>query len=102
MPNIIIPPEGGRLSIIDFSPSVRIAQPNRKFRGVIGTEKYIAPASRVLFHAQNTVLNHGGADTTQSQEIEGSAARFENLAQGIGAPCIAMPSTTDVRTSLWL
>ncbi|KIJ59601.1 hypothetical protein HYDPIDRAFT_100473, partial [Hydnomerulius pinastri MD-312] len=41
--NIIIPPEGGRLSIIDFSSSVRIAKPNRKFRGVVGTEKYIAP-----------------------------------------------------------
>ncbi|KIJ59600.1 hypothetical protein HYDPIDRAFT_33040 [Hydnomerulius pinastri MD-312] len=54
--------------------------------------------------AQNAVLvdNHEGADTPQSQEIEGSAVRFENLAQGIGAPCIVMPSAADVPGSFTL
>jgi len=42
-PNIIIPMEGGRLSIIDFNRSVRITGIEKMFRGVVGTVGYLAP-----------------------------------------------------------
>ncbi|KAI5992897.1 kinase-like domain-containing protein [Pisolithus albus] len=41
--NIIIPPTGGRLSIIDFSTSIRLKSEQDEFRGVVGTTGYIAP-----------------------------------------------------------
>ncbi|KAI5997412.1 kinase-like domain-containing protein, partial [Pisolithus albus] len=41
--NIIIPPTGGRLSIIDFSTSIRLKSEEDEFRGVVGTTGYIAP-----------------------------------------------------------
>ncbi|KAI6012997.1 kinase-like domain-containing protein [Pisolithus marmoratus] len=41
--NIIIPPQGGRLSIIDFSSSILLKSEKRKFRGIAGTTGYIAP-----------------------------------------------------------
>ncbi|KAI6013560.1 kinase-like domain-containing protein, partial [Pisolithus marmoratus] len=41
--NIIIPSHGGRLSIIDFSSSIRLKNEKQKFRGVTGTKGYIAP-----------------------------------------------------------
>ncbi|KAI6007501.1 kinase-like domain-containing protein [Pisolithus marmoratus] len=41
--NIIIPPWGGHLSIIDFSSSIRLKNKRQKFRGVTGTPGYIAP-----------------------------------------------------------
>jgi serine/threonine protein kinase len=44
--NVIIPPEGGRLSIIDFSVSIRVRSPDATYRGVVGTEDYIAPEVR--------------------------------------------------------
>ncbi|KAG6380507.1 hypothetical protein JVT61DRAFT_8667 [Boletus reticuloceps] len=44
--NVIIPPEGGRLSIIDFSVSIRVRGPDATYRGVVGTEDYIAPEVR--------------------------------------------------------
>ncbi|KAH0831421.1 kinase-like domain-containing protein, partial [Lanmaoa asiatica] len=44
--NIIIPPEGGRLSIIDFSVSILVRSPDAMYRGVVGTEDYIAPEVR--------------------------------------------------------
>ena len=44
--NIIIPPEGGRLSIIDFSVSIRVRGADVKYSGVVGTEDYMAPEVR--------------------------------------------------------
>ncbi|KAH0834131.1 kinase-like domain-containing protein [Lanmaoa asiatica] len=44
--NVIIPPEGGRLSIIDFSVSIRVRSPDATYTGVVGTEDYIAPEVR--------------------------------------------------------
>ena len=44
--NVIIPPEGGRLSIIDFSVSIRVRSPDARYSGVVGTEDYIAPEVR--------------------------------------------------------
>jgi len=44
--NIIIPPEGGRLSIIDFSVSIPGCTPDLVSTGVIGTEGYMAPEVR--------------------------------------------------------
>ncbi|KAI5988876.1 hypothetical protein EDC04DRAFT_2912387 [Pisolithus marmoratus] len=41
--NIIIPPQGGRLSIIDFSSSILLKSEKQKFRGIAGTTGYIAP-----------------------------------------------------------
>ncbi|KAI6014665.1 kinase-like domain-containing protein [Pisolithus marmoratus] len=41
--NIIIPPQGGRLCIIDFSSSIRLKSEKEKFRGIAGTPGYIAP-----------------------------------------------------------
>ncbi|KIJ58017.1 hypothetical protein HYDPIDRAFT_190913 [Hydnomerulius pinastri MD-312] len=41
--NVVIPPGGGWLSIIDFNASVRVASPTRMFKGVVRTEDYIAP-----------------------------------------------------------
>ncbi|KAI5992900.1 kinase-like domain-containing protein [Pisolithus albus] len=41
--NIIIPPTGGRLSIIDFSTSIRLKSEEEEFRGIVGTTGYIAP-----------------------------------------------------------
>ncbi|KAI6002621.1 hypothetical protein F5J12DRAFT_840168 [Pisolithus orientalis] len=41
--NIIIPLEGGYLSIIDFSSSIRLQSEKQKFRGIAGTTGYIAP-----------------------------------------------------------
>jgi serine/threonine protein kinase len=44
--NIIIPPEGGHLSIIDFSISILVHSPDAMYEGVVGTEDYIAPEVR--------------------------------------------------------
>ena len=44
--NIIIPDEGGRLSIIDFNVSIRVRGPDVRYSGVVGTEDYIAPEVR--------------------------------------------------------
>lgn len=44
--NILIPPEGGRLSIIDFSVSIHVRSPSDMYIGVVGTEDYIAPEIR--------------------------------------------------------
>ncbi|KIJ58946.1 hypothetical protein HYDPIDRAFT_50427, partial [Hydnomerulius pinastri MD-312] len=41
--NVLIPVHGGRLSIIDFSIAVFVQSPQTKFRGIVGTEGYIAP-----------------------------------------------------------
>ena len=41
--NVLIPIDGGRLSIIDFNRSVRVNGVRHKFRGVVGTPGYIAP-----------------------------------------------------------
>jgi serine/threonine protein kinase len=41
--NVLIPIDGGRLSIIDFNRSVRVNGVGHKFRGVVGTPGYIAP-----------------------------------------------------------
>ena len=41
--NIIIPIEYGRLTIIDFSVSVRFKRPEQLFSGLVGTEGYTAP-----------------------------------------------------------
>ncbi|OAX33322.1 hypothetical protein K503DRAFT_530817 [Rhizopogon vinicolor AM-OR11-026] len=51
-PNILIPWNGGRLSIIDFSASVCVKGVHDTFRGVVGTAGYLPPeimASTVLF-----------------------------------------------------
>ncbi|KAG2119250.1 kinase-like domain-containing protein [Suillus cothurnatus] len=42
-PNILVPTDGGRLSIIDFSRSVRIKGTETMFRGIVGTTGYLAP-----------------------------------------------------------
>jgi serine/threonine protein kinase len=44
--NVIIPDEGGRLSIIDFNVSIRVRSPDVRYSGVVGTEDYIAPEVR--------------------------------------------------------
>ncbi|KAN0081506.1 Protein kinase-like domain containing protein [Tylopilus felleus] len=44
--NVIIPPEGGYLSIIDFSVSIRVRSADARYSGVVGTEDYIAPEVR--------------------------------------------------------
>ncbi|KAN0081577.1 hypothetical protein V8E55_009201 [Tylopilus felleus] len=44
--NVIIPVAGGRLSIIDFSVSIRVPSPDATYNGVAGTEDYIAPEVR--------------------------------------------------------
>ena len=44
--NVIIPADGGRLSIIDFSVSIRVRDPDARYNGVVGTEDYIAPEIR--------------------------------------------------------
>ncbi|KAN0081523.1 hypothetical protein V8E55_009147 [Tylopilus felleus] len=44
--NVIIPPEGGHLSIIDFSVSIRVRSADARYSGVVGTEDYIAPEVR--------------------------------------------------------
>ncbi|KAF8554810.1 kinase-like protein, partial [Imleria badia] len=41
--NVIVPVEGGHLSIIDFSVSSRVPGPDTTYSGVVGTEDYIAP-----------------------------------------------------------
>ncbi|KIJ65342.1 hypothetical protein HYDPIDRAFT_54928, partial [Hydnomerulius pinastri MD-312] len=41
--NAVIPLGGGWLSIIDFNASVRVTSSTRMFKGVVGTEDYIAP-----------------------------------------------------------
>ncbi|KAF9220859.1 kinase-like protein [Gyrodon lividus] len=41
--NILIPVDGGRLSIIDFSIAVLVKNAQTRFKGVGGTEGYIAP-----------------------------------------------------------
>ncbi|KAI9569290.1 kinase-like domain-containing protein [Boletus coccyginus] len=41
--NIIIPPDGGRLSIIDFSISIHVHSADATYRGIVGTEDYVAP-----------------------------------------------------------
>ncbi|KAI6014320.1 kinase-like domain-containing protein, partial [Pisolithus marmoratus] len=41
--NIIIPPQGGHLSIIDFSSSILLKSEKQKFRGITSTRGYIAP-----------------------------------------------------------
>ncbi|KAG2151671.1 kinase-like domain-containing protein [Suillus bovinus] len=42
-PNILVPIDGGRLSIIDFNSSVRITGTETMFRGIVGTTGYLAP-----------------------------------------------------------
>ncbi|KAG2127377.1 kinase-like domain-containing protein, partial [Suillus cothurnatus] len=42
-PNILLPVDGGRLSIIDFNRSVRVRGTEHMFRGVVGTAGYLAP-----------------------------------------------------------
>ncbi|KAF8870818.1 kinase-like domain-containing protein, partial [Infundibulicybe gibba] len=52
--NILIPRDGGRLSIIDFNASIWIDDARTMFGGVVGTRGYIAPeaaAGRGLFSA---------------------------------------------------
>ncbi|KAN0081514.1 hypothetical protein V8E55_009138 [Tylopilus felleus] len=44
--NVIIPLEGGHLSIIDFSVSIRVQSADARYSGVVGTEDYIAPEVR--------------------------------------------------------
>ena len=44
--NVIIPSEGGHLSIIDFSVSIRVRGPDATYSGVVGTKNYIAPEVR--------------------------------------------------------
>ncbi|KAN0081586.1 kinase-like protein [Tylopilus felleus] len=44
--NVIIPVAGGRLSIIDFSVSIRVPSADATYNGVAGTEDYIAPEVR--------------------------------------------------------
>lgn len=44
--NIVIPSAGGRLSIIDFSVSIRVPGPDVKYAGAVGTEAYMAPEVR--------------------------------------------------------
>ena len=41
--NILIPLDGGRLSIIDFGRSLRVKGVGHKFHGIVGTTGYIAP-----------------------------------------------------------
>jgi serine/threonine protein kinase len=41
--NVLIPPGGGRLSIIDFSIAVFVSGAGGKIRDVVGTEEYMAP-----------------------------------------------------------
>ncbi|KIM53128.1 hypothetical protein SCLCIDRAFT_139655 [Scleroderma citrinum Foug A] len=41
--NILVPHHGGRLSIIDYNRAVRITNGRGSFRGVVGTEGYMAP-----------------------------------------------------------
>ena len=43
---MIIPAEGGRLSIIDFNVSIRVRVPDARYSGVVSTEDYIAPEVR--------------------------------------------------------
>ncbi|KAG2029879.1 kinase-like domain-containing protein [Suillus americanus] len=42
-PNILLPVDGGRLSIIDFNRSVRVKGTEHMFHGVVGTTRYLAP-----------------------------------------------------------
>ncbi|KAG1789319.1 kinase-like domain-containing protein [Suillus plorans] len=42
-PNILLPADGGRLSIIDFNRSVRVKGTETMFRGIVGTTGYLAP-----------------------------------------------------------
>lgn len=41
--NLIIPPQGGRLSIIDYNRSVQLTGRRDAYRGIVGTKGYIAP-----------------------------------------------------------
>ncbi|KAG2123457.1 hypothetical protein DEU56DRAFT_893632 [Suillus clintonianus] len=41
--NILIPVDGGRLTVIDFNRSLRVKGVEHKFRGTAGTPEYIAP-----------------------------------------------------------
>ncbi|KAG1766756.1 kinase-like domain-containing protein [Suillus placidus] len=41
--NILIPVNGGRLTVIDFNRSLRVKGVEHRFRGVVGTPEYIAP-----------------------------------------------------------
>ncbi|KAF8868628.1 kinase-like domain-containing protein [Infundibulicybe gibba] len=41
--NIIISPDGGRLSIVGFHTSVRVKNVNTLFHGAVGTRRYIPP-----------------------------------------------------------
>ncbi|KAG1843674.1 kinase-like domain-containing protein [Suillus subluteus] len=41
--NILIPVNGGRLTVIDFNRSLRVKGVKHRFRGVVGTPEYIAP-----------------------------------------------------------
>ncbi|KAG6374936.1 kinase-like domain-containing protein [Boletus reticuloceps] len=40
--NVVIPPEGERLSIIDFSVSIHVRSADATYRGIVGTEEYVA------------------------------------------------------------
>ncbi|KAG1893557.1 kinase-like domain-containing protein [Suillus fuscotomentosus] len=53
-PNILVPTDGGRLSIIDFNKSLRIQGTESMFCGIVGTTGYLAPeveASQGLYSA---------------------------------------------------
>ena len=41
--NVVIPLEGGHLSIIDFSMSIHIRSPSAMYKGVVSTKDYMAP-----------------------------------------------------------
>jgi serine/threonine protein kinase len=41
--NVLIPVDGGRLSLIDFNRSVRVNGVGTTFRGIVGTPGYMAP-----------------------------------------------------------
>ncbi|KAF8421715.1 kinase-like domain-containing protein, partial [Boletus edulis BED1] len=44
--NVLIPPDGGRLSIIDYSVAIFVSGLDRTSRSVVGTEGYMAPEVR--------------------------------------------------------
>ncbi|KAG1873227.1 kinase-like domain-containing protein, partial [Suillus subluteus] len=49
-PNILLPADGGRLSIIDFNRSVRVKGTEHMFHGIVGTTGYLA-AGQGLYSA---------------------------------------------------
>ncbi|KAG2351092.1 kinase-like domain-containing protein, partial [Suillus spraguei] len=41
--NILIPINGGRLTVIDFNRSLRVKGVEHRFHGIVGTPEYTAP-----------------------------------------------------------